>query len=81
MANIAKFSKIESDPEAVDWELPAKMGYIMNAAAEGTDMNKLSKDGFMKWIEQFEGDTLWQSQNEISSVYLVNQNVTSNGKK
>ena len=82
MAGIAKFSRLNEDPDSVDWDLPAKLGYIMNAAADDKqDMNKLSQDGFMTWVEQFEGDTLWNAQDAISSVYLVSQQVTSTGKK
>lgn len=81
MAGIAKFSKLNEDPDSVDFDLPAKMAYIMNAAAESQDMNKLSADGWMKWVEQFEGDTLWNAQDSFTEIYLVNQQVNSKGKK
>lgn len=81
MAGIAKYSHLQDAPETVDWDLPAKLGYVMAAAADGQDMNKLSVDGWLEWIEQFEGDTLWSAQDEITDIYLVNQMVASKGKK
>lgn len=81
MLAIVNFGKLGSENEAVDFELPSKMAYIMNSSAERKDMNKLNLDGYYEWLEQFEGDTLWQAQNEISGVYLVNQNTKSKPKK
>ncbi len=82
MAGIAKFAHLQDMPEVVDWELPAKMGYIMAGAADKEqDMNALSFDGFMGWLEQFEGDSLWKAQDEIMDIYLVNQAAASKGKK
>lgn len=81
MAGIAKYSNLQDAPEKVDWDLPAKLGYIMASAASGKDMNKLSVDSWLEWIEQFEGDTLWTAQGEITEIYLVNQTGASEGKK
>ena len=35
-------------------ELSHKLGYIMNMQAEKADMNKLSYDKFLEWLDQFE---------------------------
>lgn len=81
MAGIAKYAHLQDAPETVDWDLPAKLGYIMASAASGQDMNKLSVDGWLEWVERFEGDTLWNAQDELTGIYLVNQMVASEGKK
>lgn len=81
MLGIAAFSKIDTQTEKVDFELPSKLGYVMNSAAMGEDMNKLSEDGYIKWMEQFEGDTLWNANQQITDIYLVNQTTASKGKK
>ncbi len=81
MYGIAAFSKMDSAPEKVDFELPSKLGFIMNSAASGKDMNKLSEDGYVEWLEQFEGDTLWNANGPITDIYLVNQTTASKGKK
>lgn len=81
MLGIAQFANLQNAPETVDWELPAKLGYIMASAAAGRDLNTLSVDGWLEWIEQFEGDTLWNAQAQITDIYLVNQAVASKGKK
>ncbi len=81
MAGIASFANLQEMPDKVDWELPGKLGYIMAAAAKGENMNALSEEGYIKWVENFEGDTLWGAQSEITDIYLVNQKVMSSGKK
>ncbi len=81
IAGVTKFSRLNVEPDKVDFELPGKLGYIMNSAAEKKDMNTLSEDGYMEWLEQFEGDTLWSANGPIMEIYLVNQTAASEGKK
>lgn len=81
MKAVAKFGRINTDIDSVDFELPAKLAFIMNQTAEGKDMKSLNIDDFYAWLDFFEGDTFWANQDEISAVYLVNQMTTSNGKK
>lgn len=60
-----------------------ELAYIMAKAAEGADMNKLSKDDYISWLEQFEsldfmnGDTT----TEIINIYLANMQTNSTAKK
>lgn len=81
MSGIARYANISEDPGAIDWELPSKLAYVMNMAATGADMNRLSPDGYLSWLEQFEGDTLWLAQGQIADIYLANQRTLSTGKK
>lgn len=60
-----------------------EMAYIMCKAAEGADMNKLSKEDYLTWLEQFEpldfvnGET----STEIINIYLANTVGASTTKK
>lgn len=80
MGGLAKYGKMEENPNSVDWELPAKLAYIMVCAAQSKDMSKLSEPDFIRWVEQFEGDSFWQAQNEIVSIYAANQQTSSTAK-
>lgn len=83
MKKLAGFGKLLNDPNSddIDYELPSKMAYIMNASGEKRDMKALTEEGFYEWIEQFEGDTLWLAQNEFSEIYAVNQTMIATAKK
>lgn len=60
-----------------------ELAYIMARSAEGADMNKLSRDDYISWLEQFEpldfvnGDTT----TEIINIYLANTKTDSKVKK
>ena len=47
-----------------------KLGYIMARAAEKADMNKLSEDGFIDWLEDFPPMAFVDSAEEILNAYM-----------
>lgn len=59
----------------------SKLAYIMTMAASGTDMSKLSMDGYILWLEQFEPFDLTESADAIVDLYVGNTVGTSEVKK
>lgn len=60
-----------------------ELAYIMARSAEGADMNKLSKDDYIAWLEQFEALDLVndETSTEIINIYLANTKTDSKVKK
>ena len=59
----------------------SKLAYVMNKQAEGADMNKLSIDGYLDWLEQFETLELTTHALDIVNIYMANREGTSTLKK
>lgn len=68
----------ESAPLA---ETVAKMAYIMIRQAEKADMNKISMEDFMSWLEDFGPMDLMIAGEEIMNFYLSSTTGTSIPKK
>jgi intein-encoded DNA endonuclease-like protein len=47
----------------------------------GVDLNKISKDDMLIWLEQFDGFELVNKSKDIIEVYLGNSNISSKEKK
>lgn len=60
-----------------------ELAYIMTRSAEGADMNKLSKEDYISWLEQFEALDLVNDDTAtaIIDIYLANTNTDSKAKK
>lgn len=63
-------------------ELSHKLGFIMNMQAEKADMNKLSYDNFLEWLDQFDMRDMYGSvPDQIIEIYIGNQMSMSIPKK
>ena len=58
-----------------------KLAFIMNAQAEGLNMNTLNFDSFLNWADQFAGMELLTHAPEIIELYLGSKITTSVPKK
>lgn len=59
----------------------SKMAYIMNQQAEGADMRKLSVEGYLDWLEQFESLCFLTHALDFIGLYMANREGTSSLKK
>lgn len=51
-------------------ETITQLAYVMTKQAEKTDMNKLSEDGFIDWLEDFPPMAFVDSAEEILNAYM-----------
>lgn len=58
-----------------------KLGYIMANAAAKADMNKLSFDGYIKWLEELDQFDLIDAATDIVKIYMGNEKTLSTPKK
>lgn len=63
----------------------AELAYIMSMQAQAADgkarLDKLNSNGFLDWLEQFEGMAFENAATEILNVYLGNTATASTAKK
>ena len=58
-----------------------KLAYIMNAQAEKKDMNRISYDDFMEFLEDYNPLDFIMEGAAIMNIYLVNTETTVESKK
>lgn len=68
-------------PEEDAADLPGELAYIMAQAASGADMNKLSYDGYVDWLQGFEALDFASAVTPIINVYQNNLASDSEVKK
>lgn len=51
-------------------ETITQLAYVMTKQAEKADMNKLSEDGFIQWLEDFPPMAFVDSAEEILNAYM-----------
>lgn len=70
---------------AYDIDFVTELAYVMAMQAQGksggVDLNKISKDDMLIWLEQFDGFELVNKSKDIIEVYLGNSNISSKEKK
>lgn len=82
MTILNKLLNNPTDDSIVDSDLSSRMAYIMASAADPEkDMNTLSQDDYMEWLEQFEAYAFAVAASDIGAIYWANQSATSKGKK
>ena len=67
--------------ETADSMIFEKLAFIMNAQAEGKNMNTLNFDSFLEWADQFSGMELITHALEIIELYLGSKITRSIPKK
>ncbi|RRG07444.1 MAG: hypothetical protein DUD30_00665 [Lactobacillus sp.] len=80
MVLLNKLQKID-ETDDVDTGIVDKLAFIMNAQAEKKDMNTLSSDDFINWVDQFDGAELFKNMDKIVGLYLGNKFSGSSQKK
>lgn len=81
MSILTKVAQHPEDESLVDSDLVSRMAYIMASAADGEkDMNKLSVEDYITWLEQFEAASFTLAAEAIGGLYWANQAATSKGK-
>jgi hypothetical protein len=70
-----------SEDDQTDMTVGDKLAFIMNAQAEGKEMNKLNVDAFLEWADQFDGAELFLHMQEFVTLYLGSRRTTSKPKK
>lgn len=75
-------TKMNSGANADDAvEIASELAYIMAQAAEKADMSELNMDKYYEWLEKFEPFDITQAAEQIISVYVGQNAVTSTAKK
>ena len=59
----------------------SKLACIMNMAAVGSNMNELSMEGYMAWLDQFESMEFLTKSMEILDVYMSTRSTSVEPKK
>lgn len=62
-------------------EVAPELAFIMAKAAEKTDMNALSEDMYLKWLEDFGPLDFVNATKEIFNFYYGDQETTADSKK
>ena len=60
----------EQKAESEGVEAVTQLAYIMAKQAEKADMNKLSEDEFMIWLEDFSGMAFVSAAEDILNIYM-----------
>lgn len=76
---LAIFSN-EKRAEQEGLEAVAELAYIMNNQAKKSDMNKLSYEGFIEWLEGFEPMAFVDASEDIIDAYTSQTRTTSTPK-
>ena len=67
----------ESKAEAEGVEAVTELAFIMAKQAEKADMNKLTEEEFLTWLEDFSGMAFVETAEEILNVYMDSTEGTS----
>ena len=59
----------------------SKMAYIMNMAATGANMNELSIEKYLDWLDQFESMEFLTKSMEFIDIYMSNRDTSVEPKK
>lgn len=58
-----------------------KLAYVMNMQAEKSDMNGLTMDSYLEWLEQFDSTAFLENAMDFMGLYIGNKQGTSIPKK
>lgn len=81
LSKMRAFQDNSASDEAADSTIFDKLAFIMNAQAEGKNMNTLNFDSFLEWADQFAGMELITHAPEIIELYLGSKITKSVPKK
>ena len=81
LSRLKTFQDSGASDEAADSTIFEKLAFIMNAQAEGLNMNTLNFDSFLEWADQFAGMELLSHAPEIIELYLGSKITKSVPKK
>ena len=81
LSKMRVFQEKEASDETADSTTFEKLAFIMNAQAEGKNMNTLNFDSFLEWADQFAGMELITHAPEIIELYLGSKVTKSTPKK
>lgn len=77
---LSEFSNVESNSSLAIGTI-SQLAYVMAMSGAGADMTKLSKDGYVEWLDQFEPFDLTEAAEAIVDLYIGNTKSTSEVKK
>lgn len=75
-----KSQAVSEGNEGAAVDLFSKVGYIMASQAEKADMNKLSIEGYLKWLEDFEPMDMAIASADIALIYSGQAQTTAKAK-
>lgn len=58
-----------------------KLAFVMNRQAEKADMNSLTMDSYLEWMEKFDSMAFLEKAMDVIGLYLGNKQGTSEPKK
>lgn len=79
------FQKAVNNDGVYDIDFISELAFVMamqaKARNEDVDLNTITRDNMIAWLEQFGGFEMLSRANEIMNVYLGNEKITSEEKK
>lgn len=67
---LSAITKLNKDDVSEVCDISNKLAFILSCAADKKDMNKLTEDMFMEWLERFEPMAFVKASREILGLYL-----------
>lgn len=77
---ISEFQKVENN-YSIAIDTISELAFIMAQAGAKADMDKLNKNAYVTWLEQFEPFDITNAAEQIVDMYMGNQATSSEVKK
>ena len=77
---ISEFQNVENN-YSVAIDTISELAFIMSQAGSNADMDKLNKNAYVTWLEQFEPFDITNAAEAIVDLYMGNAQVSSEVKK
>lgn len=77
---ISEFQQVESN-YSIAIDTISELAFIMAQAGAKADMDKLNKNAYVTWLEQFEPFDITNAAEDIVDLYMGNAQVSSEVKK
>lgn len=77
---ISEFQQVENN-YSIAIDTISELAFIMTQAGAKADMDKLNKNAYVTWLEQFEPFDITNAAEDIVDLYMGNAQVSSEVKK
>ncbi len=81
MPSITKLLKNEDLNPDADLIVGQELAFVMNKQAEGRDMNHVTYEEYLTWIDEYDSASLFQNIADFIKIYTGSRESTSEPKK
>lgn len=67
--------------KTLDYDVIARLAYVMNAQATGKDFKTITQDDYLAWLDALDGDAIITGAGDILSAYITSRKPTATPKK